>query len=493
MKRCNTKLAPDRVRSPTTTAYYFQVGYKDENGKNVVSKCTSFFDIDPMSYEVVLYKINNSHDKDLYHIVDIKNVENKNLQIPEVCEENFLFILQKKLDEYILETTGMRIYGMNPIKAALIIQTIMQRLNMELKANIQLVGDKSSGKSLVLDYYCCLLNGGKHKLTDGGSISLPALRGTKKVTFIFNKQIHTVTKGYLGQYYSITINEAGENLELVKQLKMFLMKSNYGYSKEGGQEVSHVRTAHVNLSENINDEHIALYRGSIKKAYKELSVKIGNEDIPLWDESWDLHKPLYMYDNLYLRKVVEEKRIDNKQKKIYWIDGYSLALHDRFPFYFYIVNEKKDEILKQIISENSIRSIVNDENILKALLRSDSLEEFFESLKEYTLIDDDPKALFKAEEIFEEYNLELDSRIRDFWYKVLRISRIINKRKIINEDDYNLLRWFIEKTNCKLDVTETIDYNIVGPPDKAKEKVIQTKIEEAKNVSEMFGLPLGEF
>jgi hypothetical protein len=188
-----------------------------------------------------------------------------------------------------------------------------------------------------------------------------------------------------------------------------------------------------------------------------------------------------------------EKRIDYTQKKIYWIDGYGLALHDRFPFYFYIVNEKKDEVLKQIISENSIRNIVNDENLLKAMLRSDSLEEFFLGLKEYALIDDDPVLLFKAEIIFMEYNLKLDSRIREFWYKVLRISRIVNKRKTINEDDYNLLRWFIEKTNCKLDVTETTDYNIVGPPDVIKEKLVQDKIENAKNVSDMFGLPNGEF
>lgn len=487
-RRCKTSLSPHKIKSSTTTAYYFQIGCKDENGKVVVSKGRSFFDIDPMDYEAVMFKISNAYDKDLFHIIDVKHVVNNTFKLPDLSAENYLFTLQKKCDEYIEDTTGMKIYGLTPIKIALIIQTIMHRLDMELKGNIMLVGDKSSGKSLVLDYYSCLLNYSKHKITDGGSVSLPALRGTAKVVFIHNKSIHTVTKGYLGQYNSITIDESGENPELVKQLKIFLMKNNYGYSKAGDTGISHIRTAHVNLSENINEEHMGLYIGSIKRAYEKLSIKIDEKEIPTWDDSWDLYSPLHFYnENLYLRKVIEDKRVALLKKKIYWIDGHGDALHERFPFYFFIVNEKIDNALKIIVAQNSARKQVRDENMLKSLLQSDSLEAFFDSLKEYNT-DDNPNDLLEAEKIFEEYNMKLTSRIREFWYRLLRVSRIVNKRTEMIADDYNLLRWFIEKTNCKMDVTETLDYKIIGPPDKVKEKEVKKKIAEARKIDNRYGI-----
>jgi hypothetical protein len=191
--------------------------------------------------------------------------------------------------------------------------------------------------------------------------------------------------------------------------------------------------------------------------------------------------------------VIREKRIEYTLKKIFWIDGYDYALHERFPFYFYIVNEKKDEKLKNIIAENSAREQISDNNEMITKLKSDTLEDFFESLKKYSKIMDNPQSLLKAEEIFTEYGLELDSRMRNFWYSILRVSRITNKRTQIEEEDYKLLRWLIEKINCKMDFTETTDYAISGPPDWFKEQMKQTKIEDAKIGNDVFGIQVDEF
>jgi hypothetical protein len=54
--------------------------------------------------------------------------------------------------------------------------------------------------------------------------------------------------------------------------------------------------AQVNISENINPEHLGKYRGGIKKAYKEIEAP----DKVVWDEMWDLELPLYKYENKYL-------------------------------------------------------------------------------------------------------------------------------------------------------------------------------------------------
>jgi hypothetical protein len=52
----------------------------------------------------------------------------------------------------------------------------------------------------------------------------------------------------------------------------------------------------------------------------------------------------------------------------------------------------------------------------------------------------------------------------------------------------------LEKTNCKLDVSDTIDYDIIGPPDIEKEEEKKMMIEdETKNIDTEFGLPEGEF
>jgi hypothetical protein len=76
----------------------------------------------------------------------------------------------------------------------------------------------------------------------------------------------------------------------------------------------------------------------------------------------------------------------------------------------------------------------------------------------------------------------------------VRYSRIINKRKKFIEQDYNLLKYFIEKIDCKLDVDDTSTITIQGPPDAKKNTEIELKIEDlTKKSGDEFGLQSGEF
>ena len=74
-----------------------------------------------------------------------------------------------------------------------------------------------------------------------------------------------------------------------------------------------------------------------------------------------------------------------------------------------------------------------------------------------------------------------------FFYKVITFSRILNRREEINDDDYNLLRWFIEKINRKLPVDETNDYIVNGPPDLETLHKRDTEIEDTTKVTSKYG------
>ena len=110
-------------------------------------------------------------------------------------------------------------------------------------------------------------------------------------------------------------------------------------------------------------------------------------------------------------------------------------------------------------------------------------------------MDSDKHNFKEVDKILDEYGLKVDARMQTFYYTLVKLSRIINQRKELNEEDYDLLKWFIEKTNCKLDIIDTVNYNIKGPPDIKKEKKIELEIEkETKQIGESeFGIQSGEF
>lgn len=491
---CGTKLNPDNEVSTTKDAYYYDISYEDEEGNKHSTGAFSFNKYAPGFYDCVLFRVKNPRKTELYQIIDVKSVGSNKFNIPEKKEdENYIFTMQKSLDNFIKQQTGMEIYGLYPVKVALILQKAITHLGGKLFGNIQLVGGASTGKTTVLKYYGFLLNNHLNLTTNGLSTSVAALRGTRVVVSLMGKEQKIVTTGYLGTYNTIHIDEAGENKELTQNLKTFLLEDDYGYDRAGGTGVFNKRKAQVNISENLDYNHLGQYRGVIRKAYKELNVTIGGEEKVEWNEKWDLHQPIFKYTNPHLHKVINEKRIEYKQKEQWWIDGYDYALHERFPFYFYLVNEKQDDGLSEVIKGNVARDTISENLELIRALKAEEIQTFFDSLKEYKESADDKEHFYKVDKILESYGIIADARIKEFYYNVVRLSRIINQRKEIKEEDFDLLKWIIEKTNCKLDVVDTIDYNIHGPPDLERAKEIEKQIEEDTIKKDEFGLPEGEF
>ena len=67
-----------------------------------------------------------------------------------------------------------------------------------------------------------------------------------------------------------------------------------------------------------------------------------------------------------------------------------------------------------------------------------------------------------------------------------------NRQKKLSCKNYKRSVWN-EKTNCKIDVTETKDYTITGPPNIEEEKIKELMIEEQTETKVDFGIPEGEF
>jgi len=495
-KICGLSLKPDAETAGTKSTFYYEINYESVHGDNINARSISFNNIKPGFYECVLFKIKNPKGTEMFHIIDLKPINNNVFNIPEKKgDENYVFTLQKSFDNYIKQQTNFEIWGLYPIKVSLILQALNSYLGFDLNVNIQMVGDASTGKSTVLKYYGYLLYNHLHLTTNGMSTSIPGMRGTRESVYLLGKEEKIITAGFLGIFKSIHIDEAGDNQDLIKDLKSFLMETNYGYDKAGSTGTNRRRTAQMNISENLNQIHLGQYRGGVKKAYRDFSLNINDEEKPEWDESWDLHLPLYKYENPYLYKIIKDKRREYAEKRQYWIDGYELALHERFLFYFYIVNGREIEGLNRAVKGNVARNVVKENMELMKCLKTDNIITFFESLKEYVVGKNEEKSFDKVDDILNSYGFHCDSRIKSFFYNLVKLSRIINKRFVVEEQDYDLVRWFLEKMNQKLDLCDTCDYKINGPPNleeiKEKEKIAE-ETSKIDNV-DSFDVPDDEF
>jgi len=492
---CRQKLSPDNEISLTNDAFYYDICYEDKKNNKQSAGVISFEQYEPGFYECVLFKIKNPKKTELYHIIDIKNLESNIFNLPEKePNKNYLFTLQKAFDNFIKLQTGFDVHGLFPIKVALIMQTALNYIGEKLMFNAQLVGDASTGKSMILKYYGFLLNNHFNLSTNGLSVSVPALRGTKQTISLMGKEQKIITVGYLGTFKSIHIDEAGENRNLIQNLKTFLLEENYGYDKAGATGVFNKRTTHINISENLDYHHLGQYRGSIRKAYRDSNIEIEGVEQEAWNENWDLHLPVHKYNNPYLRYVINEKRIEFYQKHIWWIDGHEIPLHERFPFYFYLVNKKPDLELLKKIKENTRKNTIKDNLELIKVLKSKNIIDLFKSFMKYKEGSDDVEGFNEVDKILDEYGIITDVRMKEFYYSIVKVSRIVNMRYEINNEDYDLLKWFLEKMNCKIDVVDTVDYDVLGPPDIKGEQEKTAKIEDSVKVTDsQFGLPDGEF
>jgi hypothetical protein len=392
------------------------------------------------------------------------------LQSPD---ENYVFTLQKAVDNYIWQRTGMTIWGLFPLKICMLIQKLASVLEYQLRMNIDCTGSKSTGKSLLLKYYGICLYGFNFKTTVGLSISIPSLRGVTQKASLLGKEITIHKMGLLGAFSNIHIDEVGENPILIPQLKSFLSESNFSNDKAYGDFITYKRTAHVNLSKNIDKTHVGLYCGAIKKVYDNLEIT-NSVDKPDWDHKWDLFQPLEKYNNPYLKYAIKNQRIKLEREQKFWIDGMDIALHDRFPFFFFLYDDN-NENLNETIKENSRQAVATDMIEIVQKLVTDDLDLFFKDMQNFK-IEFTKEMFYMVDTIVKEYHLDVDSRIRGIYYDVIKLSMVLNKRIQPIQQDYDLLRYIIEKTNRQITLTETNDYIIHGPEPEQIDVV--TKIEE---------------
>jgi hypothetical protein len=296
-------------------------------------------------------------------------------------------------------------------------------------------------------------------------------------------------------YRVIHVDEAGENKELVIQMKSFLLETNYSYDKAGSQGVTQRRTAHMNISQNIDQTHLGMYIGQIRKIYKLDQFHMQDVHKPEWDEDWDLFKPLHEYDNPYLRKVIRDVRTNLIKKQVWWIDGYDYALHQRFPFYFYLVNEKKNVELEETVKMNVSRNALSENLDLIRALNSESIGQFFESLKKYMETKTPDRNDFaKVDAILDSYGIQTDSRTKTFFYTFIKIIRVLNQRYESDDSDFDILKYIIENTNIKVDVSTTSVFKVVGHPDIEKAKKEMDEIDDKMgDLKDKFSLGDDEF
>jgi len=504
VKRCKQELRPDKERSTTKDCYCFTIAINDESGVTT-HNANSFIKYKPGFYECVLFKIKNPKGQGSYFIVDVKNIPGNPFLLPDQSDnEHYCLTLIKNCDIFIKHQTGQEIFGLLPIKVALVLQMVAWWLKFPLVFNIQVVGDAGTGKSLVLKKYGFLLNNHLHCSSNAQSISIPGLRGSMRAFTLLGKEQKIKVIGYLGSYNTVHIDEVASHVELMSDMKSFLSDANYSYDKAGSEGDIQIRTAHVNISQNINVVHMKKYTTSVKNFYiNDKMIEVGKDNIPpAWDDTWDLQLPLYKYnDNLKLRAAVKKTRDEYESINKFWIDDFEDALHQRFPFYFFICQkDKHDEQIDRVLKENVTQDIIDESYELLNKLKNNELPVFFQSLKKYKHCEDhehEIKSFGRVDEIRERYNLGGSSREKIFYYNLLMLSRIINRRQTYEETDFDFIKWMIENMNCKVDVKEMNDYKVNGYIDFDKENKIDKLIESSRvytpDKNTQFGLQGEEF
>jgi hypothetical protein len=490
--RCNEILHPVQNAATTKNVYYTSIIFPNSTEKNGFAfSAFSFNKIECGTFEAVLYNLCNKNGSYIYHIVDTKEMPNEIFVVPEKKSDNYMKDLVSACDDYIMKRTRKKIVGMLPIKLALVIQAGITFFNTTVNHNIQIIGSQSTGKSMIMKYYGYFLYKAKFLSTMGSNISIPGMRGSKTTVTLMYGDMTGINTGYLGTKKMIHIDEVKESPDLYTDMKSFLSEPTYSFNKSTGNDAIYVKTAQVNTTSNLDIEHIGQYCGSIKKAYKEIDVKIEDLEKPVWDEEWDLFMPLYEYiNNPYLYKIIKEKRYEYTKKNVFWMDGTEIAMHQRFPFYFNI-SKKNDEwgffVIKQNVMEGNL--IFSDIEILRAL-KTDGFDNYLESCREFREIpvDKQIESMNKVTEIIKSYGCSADAREVDFWNKVIEMIRMINKRKEYDDSDYELIKYIIENTNKKVFVEDMCEYNVKGPGYKDISKEDDRIYMNTRTIVSEFGL-----
>lgn len=143
-KKCGNTLYPVQKLSRYVDCYFYDINFEDNEGMIQTSSSFSFNKMMPGFYEAIIYSYTSNLRPTNYQIVDVKPIEDVCLEIPYKEEgKNYILTLQEAIDNFIHKQTGQRIYGLVPIKLALILQKLACEMDYPLKFGIDFSGDKS--------------------------------------------------------------------------------------------------------------------------------------------------------------------------------------------------------------------------------------------------------------------------------------------------------------------------------------------------------------
>jgi hypothetical protein len=100
----------------------------------------------------------------------------------------------------------------------------------------------------------------------------------------------------------------------------------------------------------------------------------------------------------------------------------------------------------------------------------------------------------KVDDILDSYGITTDSRTKTFFYTFIKIIRILNQRYETEESDFEILKYILENTNIKVDVSTTSNFKVVGHPDIEKAKKEMDEIDDKMgDLKDKFSLGDDEF
>ena len=90
-----------------------------------------------------------------------------------------------------------------------------------------------------------------------------------------------------------------------------------------------------------------------------------------------------------------------------------------------------------------------------------NIDNFFKHLNDKDIFLD-KQHFYKVDEIIDNYKLQVDSRIREIYYMILKLSMLLNKRTEPNNEDYDLIRYFLENINRRVLTSEIKKYELLS-------------------------------
>ena len=473
-RTCKKALSKPTVDSKVVNINIYDATILGESGEPENILVESMELLEPFIYDAVGFRLQDAGEKYLF-ILDFKPIEGNNIDFTKfehfgkdgkfierhAEDEDIIPQWFEFLDKNIYELCGDEVLGMQDIKFALLVQKICHTFhksynNFNLNNNIALLGENDSGKTWTFERYGYLLYGGTFKVTNGENVSIPALRGSSKSNRDIRKGNKNVP-GMLTLFNSILIDEIDQNPEnIMAGLKPTLNKATFSNDKADGDKTEYARTCNVNITENIQMEHVGMMQGMVKKEYENLQQdpSFKNPDYPeRFNYDWDIFQHLEMYVNTVLREAIDIVRKKYANEKSHFLDGREHAVHDRFPFWYVmrnktsdseIVGKRQDAVINRMFNHAKVETFIAVNKILQQLT-VDNINDLFKALEPFIEIKYNAEIGVRLKAIVEEFDTTKStaSRTMEILTVILNCSRMLNLRHEFAEVDYNYVKRYL--------------------------------------------------